>query len=112
MKKLIVGSFAFVLTLMLCTNVFARNLNITEFNGEEGLLDRAESDSVGSGDVLYIKNYIQQSSSTHNDILSKGIKIIGDGEMSGTSAETTVGGQRVTIDGGRRDGFYMNASAS
>ena len=117
MKKLITFSFAFVIASMLCTSVFAQDLDIVRFNGdgyEGGLLDRLPSEApITSGDVLHIKYNIRQSSSTYNDILSKGIKIIGDGESSGTAASN--GGERVVIEGGYNwdySGFYMNASAS
>ncbi|MBO7611652.1 MAG: hypothetical protein J6T23_05520, partial [Elusimicrobia bacterium] len=113
MKKLIVGSFAFVVALLLCTSVFAKTLDIYTFEGPDGLVDRGESEPIGNGDVLNIKSpYISQHKDNYkNDILNKGITINGDGEVSGTTA-VTESGERVTIDGGRYDGFYMDATAS
>ena len=46
MKKLIVGSFAFVVALMLCTSAFAKTLDIYDFEGTDGLVDRGESEPI------------------------------------------------------------------
>lgn len=83
MKKLVVGSLLFVLTVMLFTNVFAETKNITEYCGNNGLLLRRSS-PIEPGDVLNIKNDIkQESEATYqvpaNYILSQGIKINGGG---------------------------------
>ena len=53
MKKLVVGSFAFVLALMLTTSVYAATLDITAYEGDNGLVGR--STPVNKGDVLNIK---------------------------------------------------------
>lgn len=83
MKKLVVGTFVFVLTLMLFTNVFAETKNITEYCGNNGLLLRRGS-QIEHGDVLNIKNDIKQESEVtyqipDNYILSYGITINGGG---------------------------------
>ena len=99
MKKLVVGSFAFVLTLMLFTNVFAdgRTLSITEYCGEKGLINRG-NDPVKKEDTLNIKNNIKQDTGSaaygpeENRILEKEIVINGGGH---------------TLDGNLYDGFKM-----
>ena len=56
MKKLLAGSFAFVLTLMLSTIAFAANYNITEYCGENGLINRVSDREThfNKGDVLNV----------------------------------------------------------
>ncbi len=96
MKKLVVGSLAFVFALVLSTSAFARTLEITEYCGENGLINRG-NDPVRTGDVLNVKNDITQESETENVepnwILSYGITINGDGH---------------TFDGNGYDGFHMS----
>ena len=110
MKKLIALSFAFAIASMLCTSVFANTLDIYSYEGNEGLVER--TDPISKGDVLNIKTtYIRQTQDNYkNNILSKGIIINGDGEVSGTAAVTN--GAFVTVDGGQYDGFYMDSSAT
>ena len=109
MKKLVVESFAFVLALMLTTSVYAATLDITAYEGDNGLVGR--STPVNKGDVLNIKQSIRQTTDTYrNDILSKGITINGDQEpQAGTVVSE---GGRVSVNGGGYDGFYMDASAN
>lgn len=96
MKKLLVGSFAFVFALVLSTSAFARTLEITEYCGENGLINRG-NDPVQSGDVLNIKKDIKQETDSatygpENRILSEGIVINGGGH---------------TLDGNGFGGFKM-----
>ncbi|MBO7431973.1 MAG: right-handed parallel beta-helix repeat-containing protein [Elusimicrobia bacterium] len=77
MKKLVVGGFVFVLTLMLFTNVFARNLEITEYCGENGLIDRG-NDPVQTGDVLNVRNDIEKIKDVTNTVLYHNVTINGN----------------------------------
>lgn len=102
MKKLVVFSFSFVLMLMLVTNVFsARTLEITDYYGESGLLERGTGNEIGEGDTLNIVNdFIQEpyiSGYEQNMILGKGIKINGNNH---------------TLDGAGHDGFKMQPYSS
>ena len=98
MKKLVAGSLAFVFALTLSTSVFAdRTLSITEYCGDNGLIDRG-NDPVQKGDTLNIKNNIKQDTDSatygpeENRILGQGIVINGGGH---------------TLDGNGFDGFKM-----
>ncbi len=97
MKKLVAGSLAFVFALVLSTSAFARTLEITEYCGENGLINRG-NDPVRTGDVLNVKNDITQEADETgyiepNLILSYGITINGNGH---------------TFDGNGYDGFHMS----
>ena len=104
MKKLLVGSFAFVLTLMLSTIAFAANYNITEYCGENGLINRVSGQEThfNKGDVLNVSTPTIVQSGTvvagpeyPNLILSDGITINGNG---------------ATFDGDSYNGFIMVSS--
>lgn len=97
MKKLVVLSFSFVLMLMLVTNVFsAGTLEITEYIGENGLLERGTGNEIGKGDTLNIVEDLKQelygSGVESNTILGKGI---------------TINGNNHTLDGNDFGGFKM-----
>ncbi len=97
MKKLVVGSLAFVFALVLSTSTFARTLEITEYCGENGLINRGNN-PVQAGDILNVQNDIIQDTGSaaygpeENRILSKGIVINGGGH---------------TLDGNGLGGFKM-----
>lgn len=93
MKKTVVFLVLFFLTTTIVSDIFAsRDLAITQYCGEQGLIDRG-NDPVIADDVLNIQNDITQSiRPPENKILSKSIVINGNGH---------------TLDGNRYDGFIM-----
>ena len=98
MKKLVVGSFAFVLTLMLAINVFATTYDVTEYEGGNGLVGR--NDRYATGDVLNLKNDIVRD--------SYGSGILGVlGTEQDEYRDITINGNGYTMDGGGYEGFRM-----
>lgn len=93
MKKLMLSSLVFVVTVMISVTVFAQSYNITEYCGENGLIDRNQAPQFEKGDVLNVKNDITQAMRPEdNRILSQGITINGNGH---------------TLDGNGYGGFIM-----
>ena len=98
MKKTVVFFCLLFLTTTIVSNIFAsRNLTITEYCGEQGLINRG-NDPVLADDILNIQNDIVQDTNSQangperNKILSKGIVINGKGH---------------TLDGNGYGGFIM-----
>lgn len=98
MKKTVVFFCLLFLTTTIVSNIFAsRNLTITEYCGEQGLINRG-NDPVLADDILNIQNDIVQDTNSQangperNKILSKGIVINGNGH---------------TLDGNGYGGFIM-----
>ena len=94
MKKLVVGSFAFVLTLMLAINVFATTYDVTEYDGENGL-----ERSVATGDVLNLKNDIAREQ------YGSAVEVLGT--YWDEQNNITINGNGYTMDGGGYEGFRM-----
>ena len=96
MKKLVVGSFAFVLTLMLAINVFATTYDVTEYDGENGL-----ERSVATGDVLNLKNDIAREQ------YGSSVEVLGT--YWDEQNNITINGNGYTMDGGGYAGFLMTS---
>lgn len=94
MKKLVVGSFAFVLTLMLAINVFATTYDVTEYDGENGL-----ERSVATGDVLNLKNDIAREQ------YGSAVEVLGT--YWDEQNNITINGNGYTMNGGGYEGFLM-----
>ena len=94
MKKLVVGSFAFVLTLMLAINVFATTYDVTEYDGENGL-----ERSVATGDVLNLKNDIAREQ------YGSAVEVLGT--YWDEQNNITINGNGYTMNGGGYEGFRM-----
>ena len=94
MKKLVVGSFAFVLTLMLAINVFATTYDVTEYDGENGL-----ERSVATGDVLNLKNDIVREK------YGSAVEVLGT--YWDEQNNITINGNGYTMNGGGYEGFKM-----
>ncbi len=94
MKKLVVGSFAFVLTLMLAINVFATTYDVTEYDGENGL-----ERSVATGDVLNLKNDIVREK------YGSAVEVLGT--YWDEQNNITINGNGYTMNGGGYEGFRM-----
>ncbi len=102
MKKTVVFFCLLFLTTTIVSNIFAsRNLTITEYCGEHGLINRG-NDPVLTDDILNIQNDIVQDTNSQangperNKILSKGIVINGKGH---------------TLDGNGYGGFIVDRNA-
>ena len=104
MKKLVVGSLAFVFALVLSTSVFARTLEITEYCGEKGLIARGNN-PVQVGDVLNVKKDIIQLPNEQDYVQSNWIL----GSNVPESGNITINGNGHTFDGNGYDGFKMTA---